>query len=138
MRVSTTSFQRALFAGLVATLSLSWACLPQDDLASYSRAWTSEPEALTPATMEPGDGGAPTPGDAASAPTGGDVPGAGAGSGATPDIDAGPVLDASVPLDAGPDAAGVDAGGAAGGAEPSIDAGDGDAGTSALAPAGNP
>jgi hypothetical protein len=94
-----------------AALTLVCACLPEDDLASYSRAWTSEPEALLPAPT--GDGGVLPPSlssDAGELPS---PPSASPGEPSPAADDAGArAADAGEPLDAGPDAAGgvVDAG----------------------------
>jgi hypothetical protein len=104
VRPSTAKSHRALFARVGAPLVLVWACLPEDDLQSYSRAWTSEPEALLPAPPAVADGGAALPSvDAGASPSPGSMPSPPGPPGAD---DAGvPRADAGVPLDAGPDAA---------------------------------
>ena len=101
MALSTAKLHRALLLRLVAPLSIVCACLPQDDLASYSRAWTSEPEALQPAPPTDADGG--------SLPAESDAGEPSSSPGETPSPpeadDAGAQPDAVAPLDTGPDAA---------------------------------
>ena len=111
MPLSTAKLLRTLLVRLGAPLPLALSCLPQDDLSSYSRARTSESEALAPAPQG-SDGGAAAPGNGANEPSA--SPDEGAGVDATLPSDAGGALmpDASLPLDAGPDAGSPDAGGA--------------------------
>jgi hypothetical protein len=100
VRVSPAKYHRAFFLRLGLTLSLVWACLPEDDLASYSRAWTSEPDALQPATAA--DGGAlPLGADAGELPT---APGSAVGEMPAASDAGAAQTDASTPLDAGADA----------------------------------
>jgi len=101
--LSRAKVHHALLVRLGAPLTLICACLPEDDLASYSRAWTSEPEALLPAPAA--DSGALPPGSDAGAPPSPPSPDPGQPS-SVPDDDAGAARpDAGEPLDAGVEAA---------------------------------
>lgn len=103
MPLSPAKLHHALLLRLGAALALVCSCLPEDDLASHSRAWTSEPEALLPASPAPArDAGASEDASAAAAPS--DL-GASPGE-APPEDDVGaPREDAGEPLDGGADAA---------------------------------
>lgn len=103
MPLSPAKRRHALLLRLAAALALLCSCLPEDDLASYSRAWTSEPEALLPTSPAPArDAGAPEDASDAAAP--GDV--SASPSEAPKEDDAGvPREDAAEPLDGGADAA---------------------------------
>ena len=102
MPLSTAKLHQSLLLRVGAALTLLCSCLPEDDLASYSRAWTSEPETLLPGPA--GDGGALPTGADAGEPT--QPPGAIPSAPRPPVNDAGaPRSDAGEPLDAGPDGA---------------------------------
>lgn len=104
MPLSTANFHRTLLVRLGAALTLVCACLPQDDLASYSRAWTSEPEALLPAPTS--DGGLLQPPASSDAGELTRPPSTSPGEPSPAADDAGTrAADAGAPLDAGSDAA---------------------------------
>jgi hypothetical protein len=121
--LTTAMTQRRTLLGLTGSLSLALACLPEDDLSTYSRAWSNQPGApatvmaeLPDAAAAPRDNGGPSgpPGDGrgtdgASPPDAGGIdaslPDAGAppdaGSGPAVSDDAGSVVPAETPVDGG-------------------------------------